>query len=90
MCGVPELARQRFPHIRFVMFGIEARLKPLLDRCAELSKVTEIRHAEDVVRAEDKPSMALRSGRASSMRMAIDAVRDGSAAGWSPPAIPAR
>src|SRR5881296_54763 len=75
-----DLARQRFPQIRFVMFGIEGRLQPLLDRCAALAKVTEIRHAEDVVRAEDKPSVALRSGRASSMRMAINAVRDGTAA----------
>jgi len=75
-----DLARQRFPHIRFVIFGIEGRLKPLLDRCAELAKVTELHHTEDVVRAEDRPSVALRSGRASSMRMAIDAVRDGGAA----------
>lgn len=75
-----DLARQRYPNVRFVLFGIEARLKPLLDHCSALAKVAEIRHAEDVVRGEDKPSVALRAGRASSMRLAIDAVRDGVAA----------
>jgi glycerol-3-phosphate acyltransferase PlsX len=34
-----------------------------------------------MVGAEDKPAVALRSGRSSSMRMAIDAVHDGRAAG---------
>ena len=75
-----DLARQRFPHVRFVLFGIEGRLKPLLDRYSRLAKLTEICHTDDVVRGEDKPSVALRAGRASSMRMAIDAVRAGAAA----------
>ena len=36
---------------------------------------------DDVVGAEDKPSIALRGGRNSSMRLAINAVQDGRAAG---------
>ncbi|HXV26240.1 MAG TPA: phosphate acyltransferase PlsX [Alphaproteobacteria bacterium] len=75
-----DLARQRHPHVRFLLFGIEERLRPLIERLPALGRVTEIRHAEDVVRGEDKPSIALRSGRASSMRLAIDAVREGVAA----------
>jgi glycerol-3-phosphate acyltransferase PlsX len=75
-----DLARQRHPHVRFLMFGIEGRLKPLVERLPGLAAVTEVRHAEDIVRGEDKPSVALRAGRASSMRLAIDAVRNGSAA----------
>ena len=75
-----DLARQRHPQVRFLIFGIESRLKPLLDRVPALAQVAEIRHAEDVVRGEDRPSVALRSGRASSMRLAIDSVRDGQAA----------
>lgn len=75
-----DLARQRHPHVRFLLFGIEGRLKPLVERLPALAQVAEIRHAEDVIRGEDKPSVALRAGRASSMRLAIDAVRDGSAA----------
>ncbi len=75
-----DLARQRHPHVRFLLFGVEGRLRPLLERLPALGRVTEIRHTEDVVRAEDKPSTALRSGRASSMRLAIDAVREDVAA----------
>ena len=75
-----DLARQRHPHVRFLLFGIESRLKPLLDRVPALAQVAEIRHAEDIVRGEDRPSVALRSGRGSSMRLAIDSVQDGQAA----------
>jgi glycerol-3-phosphate acyltransferase PlsX len=41
----------------------------------------EICHAPQVIAAEDKPSQALRRGKESSMRLAINAVRDGNAAG---------
>ena len=75
-----DLARQRHPQVRFLLFGIESRLKPLLERAPALAQIAEIRHAEDVVRGEDRPSVALRSGRGSSMRLAIDSVRDGQAA----------
>ena len=73
------LARQRFPQVHFLLFGIESQLRPLLERQPNLQNHAEIRHAENVIRGEDKPSVALRSGRTSSMRLAIDAVRDGAA-----------
>jgi glycerol-3-phosphate acyltransferase PlsX len=76
-----NIARQRFPQARFLFFGDEARLQPLLAKLPQLAQVSTIHHAEQEVRADDKPSTALRSGRASSMRLAIDAVRDGEAAG---------
>ncbi|MGH6630290.1 MAG: phosphate acyltransferase PlsX, partial [Burkholderiales bacterium] len=41
--------------------------------------VSTVRHAETEVKMEDKPSQALRAGRKSSMRLAIDAVHDGEA-----------
>jgi glycerol-3-phosphate acyltransferase PlsX len=76
-----NLARKRFPQARFLMFGDEARLAPMLDRLPRLKKVTHIRHTDQVVTDDAKPSVALRSGRGSSMRLAIDAVQDGHAAG---------
>jgi glycerol-3-phosphate acyltransferase PlsX len=76
-----NIARQRFPQVRFLFFGDRARITPLLDRLPLLDKVSTVHHAEQEVRADDKPSTALRSGRGSSMRLAIDAVRDGHAAG---------
>jgi len=75
------LARVRFPDARFLFFGDQARVKPLLAKLPLLAKVSSVHHAEQEVKAEDKPSTALRAGRGSSMRLAIDAVRDGLAAG---------
>ena len=75
-----NLARKRFPNAQFVVFGDETRVKPLLDRLPRLAKVSAIVHTDDVVGGEDKPSVALRTGRKSSMRLAINAVQDGRAA----------
>ncbi|MBI3440697.1 MAG: phosphate acyltransferase PlsX [Proteobacteria bacterium] len=41
--------------------------------------VMEVRHTADRITSEDKPSIALRNGRNSSMRLAIDAVGKGEA-----------
>ena len=76
-----EMARIRFPAIDFLIYGNEVQIKPLLERYRALSERVTIFHTEDVVKSEDKPSVALRAGRNSSMRLAIDAVRDGRAAG---------
>ncbi|MGE5147409.1 MAG: phosphate acyltransferase PlsX [Candidatus Eiseniibacteriota bacterium] len=76
-----NLARKRFPHVRFVLVGDEARLAPMLDRLPRLKKVTSIRHTDQVVTDDAKPSVALRSGRGSSMRLAVDTVHEGLAAG---------
>jgi len=76
-----EIARQRHPGVRFLLFGDQALLKPLLDTHPELAAVCRIRHTDKVVKPNDKPSIALRQGRESSMRLAINAVRDGEAGG---------
>jgi phosphate acyltransferase len=76
-----NLARKRFPAARFIFFGDEARIAPLLKRMPRLSKVSSIVHTDKVIGGEDKPSIALRTGRQSSMRLAINAVHDGQAAG---------
>lgn len=74
-----EVARKRHPDVSFLIFGDEARITPLLRRRAKLAAVTTIRHTGDVVTNEMKPSVALRAGRSSSMRLAINAVSDGEA-----------
>lgn len=76
-----EIALKRLPHLKFLMFGDEARIKPLLAKCPNLDAVTEVFHAPQEVTMEDKPSVALRQRRESSMRLAINAVKDGSAQG---------
>jgi phosphate acyltransferase len=74
------LALERHPEIRFLLFGDERTLRPLVEANARLSAVSEIRHTEIVVAMDEKPGQALRSGRGkSSMWRAVQAVRDGEA-----------
>jgi glycerol-3-phosphate acyltransferase PlsX len=76
-----HLARKRFPMIVFHIFGDEKRLRPLLAKYPKLNKASTVHHTDQMVKADDKPSVALRAGRGSSMRLACDAVRDGLATG---------
>jgi glycerol-3-phosphate acyltransferase PlsX len=75
-----DIARQRFPEVHFLFFGDEPRIAPMIDKLPALKAVSTIRHAETEVKMDDKPSQALRAGRGSSMRLAIDAVQKGEAA----------
>jgi glycerol-3-phosphate acyltransferase PlsX len=74
-----EMALVRFPDVRFALVGDEARISPLLDRLPALKAASTIVHAEDVVSSDAKPSAVLRSGKRTSMRLAIDAVAEGRA-----------
>ncbi len=75
-----DIARQRHPDVRYLLFGDAARIEPLLARHPALKSQAEVLHTADAVAADAKPSVALRAGRKSSMRLAIDAVADGRAA----------
>jgi len=76
-----NLAGRRFPDVQFQLFGNEAKIAPYLKRRPGLRRRCTIRHTEIAVRNDERPSAALRQGRDSSMQLAINAVRDGSAAG---------
>ena len=65
---------QRHPGVRFLLHGDEAQLKPLLEKRGRLSQIIEIRHSSERVRMEEKPSIALRRGRNTSMWRAIECV----------------
>lgn len=76
-----ELAAERHPQARFLLVGDEARLTPLLATRPGAAKLCAIRHAPTSIPGDMKPTVALRQGRNSSMRLAIDAVAAGEAAG---------
>jgi glycerol-3-phosphate acyltransferase PlsX len=76
-----NIARRRYPQVDFLLYGQEAEIAPLLGGMTKLGEVATIVHTDGVVRAEDKPSAALRGGRDSSMRLAINAVHEGRADG---------
>jgi len=75
-----DLARERFPDVQYLMYGDSARIEPLLSKHPALKAVTQIVHTTDAIAGDAKPSVALRTGRQSSMRLAIDAVASGQAA----------
>jgi glycerol-3-phosphate acyltransferase PlsX len=74
-----EIARLRYPGVSFLMFGDEVRIRPLLDGHPELARIVEIVDTPDAVADDAKVAQALRSGRRSSMRLAIDSVAEGRA-----------
>jgi glycerol-3-phosphate acyltransferase PlsX len=76
-----NLARKRHPQVDFLVFGREEDVRPFLNKMKKLRQVTTLVHCEDVVSDNEKPSTALRNGRNSSMRQAIQAVREGKADG---------
>ena len=76
-----EIALQRHPELRYLLFGAEGEVRPLLAKLPRLSEAATLFHTSEVVAADAKPSLALRTGRQSSMRLAIDAVADGRADG---------
>jgi phosphate acyltransferase len=75
-----KLARERFPSLKFLVFGDRAAIEPILRSMPGLAEAVTLRHTSEVVAAETKPSLALRR-RDTSMRQAIEAVRAGEAAG---------
>ncbi|MGQ0662620.1 MAG: phosphate acyltransferase PlsX [Pseudomonadota bacterium] len=76
-----RIACKRFPEVDYIVFGDARQLEPLLDNIPQLKAISVVRHTAEVVGNEIKASVALRAGRRSSMRLAIDAVAEGAAAG---------
>ncbi len=80
MIGGAALASKRYPDARFVFFGREAEIAPLLAARPELARRSTLHHTDVAVKMTDKPSQALRSGRrTSSMWLAVEAVKTGEA-----------
>ncbi len=77
--GGADLARERFPDIQYLMYGDSARIEAVLSKHPALKAVTQVVHTTDAIAGDTKPSVALRAGRQSSMRLAIDAVAAGQA-----------
>jgi glycerol-3-phosphate acyltransferase PlsX len=75
-----ELAAERHPGARFLLVGDEARVGAALARRKRAARLCSLRHAPEVISGDLKPTAALRM-RGSSMRLAIDAVAAGEAAG---------
>lgn len=73
------LALRETSDLRFLLFGDQTLLRPLLDARPALAAACELRHTAEFVAGDARPSVALRQGRNSSMRLAINAVKAGEA-----------
>ncbi len=75
-----SIAAERHPAARFLVFGDEARVAPLLAAYPRAAAISTLVHAPDTISGDMKPTAALRM-RQASMRMAIDAVANRQVAG---------
>src|SRR3954447_26287820 len=76
-----DIALERHPDIHFLLFGAEDKVRPLLAKRPRLAHAVTFHHTGEVVADDLRPSLALRTGRQSSMWLAIDAVAEGRADG---------
>ncbi len=74
------IALERFADVRFTLFGDAKKVEPLVARYHLLKQSCAVVHTDASVAMDEKPSVALRQGKNSSMRLAIDAVEQKQAA----------
>jgi glycerol-3-phosphate acyltransferase PlsX len=63
--------------IEFLIFGDERKILPLLSKATFLKKKSKLIHTDRCISADEKPSIALRKGANSSMRLAVNSVKSG-------------
>jgi len=79
LAGLAHVATRR-PDVRFVIFGHQDAVLPVLARMPKLEEISTFIHCDVAVQMDAKPSQALRHGRwKSSMWKAIEAVKSGEA-----------
>ncbi len=77
--GLERSRRKSKDQIRYLVFGNAPEITSSLQKFEKLRNVCEVRHCEDVVSMEDKPSQIMRRGKSTSMYAAIEAVKNGEA-----------
>lgn len=78
LAGVAR-ARRQFESMEFLLVGEETAIRAGLAKHPNLSRHAEIVHAPEIVTASEKPSVALRRAKTTSMGIAIDMVKQGRA-----------
>ncbi len=72
-----SICKTKLPGVRFLLVGDERQLEPLLTQYPDVKAISTVIHTDEVVTNDDKPAVALRNRRNSSMRLAINAVKKG-------------
>lgn len=80
VAGVAEAVRRlRGRPVRFLLHGDRTALEAELARRTLAAQACEVRHADKVIAADEKPAQALRRGKGSSLWNAVEAVKAGEA-----------
>jgi phosphate acyltransferase len=78
LAGAARAFRRR-ADLQFLVFGDEPLIRAELGKHPQLARAVEIVHCDDVIGSEEKPSLALRRAKTSSLGRAINAVKTGDA-----------
>ena len=68
----------RYPNLIFSFFGNKDKIIPLINSY-NLLEGSSVIHTSEIIKADEKPSVAVRKGKNSSMGMAIELVKSGKA-----------
>jgi glycerol-3-phosphate acyltransferase PlsX len=71
------MSLEKNPRLRYILHGDGETLTKAMHKLSPLAERTEIRHADDVVAMDEKPSKALRRAQGTSMWNALETVKSG-------------
>jgi glycerol-3-phosphate acyltransferase PlsX len=74
------LAARAYPGVRFLLHGDEAAINAELAKHSAAKAAVEVRHTEKSIAMDEKPAIAMRRGKGTSLWNAVEAIRDGEAA----------
>lgn len=66
-------------NILFKFYGDKNLIEPILKQHPSIQSISDIIHTTNYIRSDEKPSAALRRGKDSSMRLAIESLKEGQA-----------
>lgn len=78
VAGINWVAKDN-PDLSFILYGDEIQLKKLFVRYRRAKKVCKVVHTPDAIAMDEKPALAVRRSKNSSMRLAIQSVKVGEA-----------
>lgn len=71
-----DIVASKHANINFLLFGDSKKVLPIINHCRHLKGRFDFIHTDEFVSSSEKPSVALRKLTKSSMRLAIDAVKE--------------
>lgn len=71
-----DIVASKYANINFLLFGDSKKVLPIINHCRHLKGRFDFIHTDEFVSSSEKPSVALRKLTKSSMRLAIDAVKE--------------